>query len=200
MRSAALLLAVLWIVSPALAIKPARGGISVEETLRNLNHELVTAPNYSNLQCSDRIEISLTPDRAEIVIQYRVIDKRGTVREELPPKFIYRIPVASVKTAYIWGPWTVHDRVIIRTSRRDVVKIGPLWDCWHNRRKQLPLERVFDNADLRVWDADDARLYRIADTFKHLVDLLQAESASVQPDSRQSAQDTPAPHESSPHH
>jgi len=181
MRTLAALMTVLCIVPAALAIKPAHPGPSVEETLRLINEHLAVPPDYSNIQCSDRIEISLTNDRAEIVIQYRMIDKKGAFRDDLPPRFIYRIPVASVKTAYIWGPWTAHDRVIIRTYRRDVVKAGPLWDCWHNRVKEVPRERVFDNADIKLRGATDEKLYRVADEFKHMVELLQAGQPAVHP-------------------
>lgn len=176
MRIAAALLAILSMVPAAVAIKPAREGASVEATLRNLNRQLAVPPDYSNLQCSDRVEISLTSDRAEIVVTYRMIDKHGKFRKELPPRYIYRIPVESVKTAYISGPWTRNDRVIIRTYGRQVVKIGPLWDCWHNRLKKVPRERIFDNADIRLHGATNEQLYRLADTFRHLVKLLQSEA------------------------
>jgi hypothetical protein len=181
MRISFVLLAVLSLLSPALAIKPAHKGPSVEQTLQSLNQQLAVPPDYSNIQCSDRVELSLTNDRAEIVIKYRIIDKHGNFREDLPPRYIYRIPVMSVQRAYISGPWTTKDRVIIRTERKDVVKIGPLWDCWHNRQKPIPRERVFDNADIKLRGATNEQLYRIVDEFMHMVTLLQTEPPTARP-------------------
>jgi len=185
-HTVAVLLTVLWAVPVARAIKPAHEGPSVEATLRYLNEQLHTNPNFQNLSCSNRATVDLSSDRQEIIITYRLINKKGGVREGLPPQFIYRIPVASVETAYIYGPRTVNDRVVIVTYGKAVVKIGPMWDCFRNKPKELAKQRFYNNAHLVVYQADDKRLYGIADAFKHLVKVLKTEpppKASPTPES-----------------
>jgi hypothetical protein len=174
-HTVAVLLAVLWAAPVARAIKPAHEGPSVEATVRNLNELLHSNPNFAELYCSNTAELTLSPNHQEIVVTYWLIDKHGKIRPEIPPQYIYRIQVAAVDQAYAWGPWTTRDRVMVTTRGKAVLKIGPMWDCFRNKPKAVPKQSMRNNVQLLVFQADDKRLYRIADAFKHLVEVLKIE-------------------------
>jgi hypothetical protein len=173
-RIVALLLTVLGIVPGALAIKPSHTGPSVEATVRTLNELLHSDPNFAELYCSNTAELTLSPNHKEIVVTYWLIDKHGKIRPEIPPQYIYRIQVAAVDQAYAWGPWTTKDRVMVTTRGKAILKVGPMWDCFRNKPK-APKQSMRNNIPLLVFEADDKRLYRIADAFKHLVEVLKTE-------------------------
>ena len=182
MRIAAVLLIVVLLAPTAPAIKPKVPEMTVDETLKYLNDRLIVNVNWGDMRCSVKLELSLSEGREEIILRYLPIDKHRKLIEELPPRYIYRIPVDSVTRVYPYGrgPWVMYDRVVIRTYSHAVEKIGPIWNCGKNRINAIPKARLLDEADLFLDNPDDGNLKGVINGIRRLVKLLQ-EQANAQP-------------------
>jgi hypothetical protein len=179
MRILTVLLSVVLIASALVAepepISPETEGPSVENSLKFINQRMYISQDRSEGKCRDTIQLSLSDDRAEILIKYFVVDGRDRIKENVAPKFIYHIPVEAVRSIYATGPWTTHDRILVRTYGRAVTKYGPVWDCGKEKLNDKPKKGFIDSVDLRVQDPDDGRLSGVQKALNHVVDLLKAE-------------------------
>ena len=186
MRILAALLTVVLLAPAVLAVKPAKPGPTVEDSLKDLNKHLYPDLNYLDMKCSERLQVSVSDDRKEILLRYLPIDHHGKFVENLPPKYLYRIRVSLFRSVYPEGRWTTWDRVVVRTYRNGVIKLGPIWDCSHKRVNDTPKMRFYDSATLKLQDPNDQDLKVIVKSIKHLVMLLQTEpSATPEPERKE---------------
>ncbi len=180
MRKVLVLLAVLMASQTLLAIKPGKKSESLDDSLTNVNKLLY--PTMDRFYgCSEKIEVTLSEKHQELIITHLPVDGSGRVKKDLPPMFIYRIPVADVKIIYPWGfsPYKRYDRIIIRTNGRAVSKYGPYWDCFHRKVSSKTKLRLLDNAMLKIDDLDDSQLIKLINALKHTVELTRSETAEA---------------------
>ncbi len=190
---------VLFISVPLAAVNPSKEGPSLEETLKYINERLYSSQNYADRKCSDTIQLSLSESHEELVVKYLIIDRHDKIIENTPSEYIYYVPIGAVRSVYTWGPWTTHDRIVVKTSGDMVRKYGPVWDCGHSKLNEEPKVRLLGSVDLKIQDPDDDHLSGVTKAVKHLVRLLQAElnakSASEQNNTNgPGKQDTPPDH------
>ncbi len=180
MRIIAVLLSILLLTPPAPAIKRKVQEMNVDETLKYMNDRLIVNVNWGDMKCSVKLELSIPEGRREIILKYLPIDKHRREIEDLPPRYIYHIPVDSVTRVYPYGrsPWQMYDRVVIRTYSHAVEKIGPIWNCDKKRINPVPKMRLLDEADLFLDNPDDGNLKGVINGVRRLVKLLQEEASA----------------------
>ncbi len=194
MRKILVLLTVLLASQTLLAIKPAKKGASLDDSMTYINKTLYPTMDYF-YGCSEKIEVTLSEQHQEIIITHLPVDGGGKVKKDLPPMYIYRIPVADVKSIYPWGysPYIRYNRLVIRTNGRAVSKYGPYWDCFHRRMSKKTKLRLLDNAMLKLDDLDDSQLIKLINAFKRTVELTRMESAeAIQKPDAETTQQPPA--------
>ena len=180
MRKTIMLLALLLASQMVSAVKPGKNA-SLDDSLTYINKTLYPTMDYF-YGCSEKIVVSLSEQHQEIVITHLPVDGSGRIKKDLPPMYVYRIPVADVKIIYPWGfspgfrPRRQYDRIVIRTNGRAVAKYGPYWDCFHRKLSNKTRLRQLDNAMLKIDDLDDSQLIKLIDAFKRTVQLMQAEA------------------------
>ena len=185
MRKIAMLLTVLFASQILFAVKPKKEGASLDESLAYINKTLYPTMDYF-YGCSEKIEVTLSEQHQEIIITRLPVDGGGKVKRDLPPMYVYRIPVAEVKSIYPWGysPYIRYDRLVIRTRGRSISKYGPYWDCFHRRMSKKTKLHLLDNAMLKLDDLDDSQLIKLINAFKRTVELtrMEAGEATQKPD------------------
>jgi len=172
-------LSILWIglapVAVALPpVSPAEKGPSLDETMKYINGNLYVS-NNPNPKCSDTAQVSVSGNHKEILVKYLVVDGKGRIKDNVEPTYVYHVPVAAVGKIYPSGPWTVHDRVVVRTNGQVVRKYGPVWDCGKSRLNATPEVTMRGSVELRVMDVDRGHLGDVVEAVKHLAKLLQWE-------------------------
>ena len=184
MRKVLLLITVLLAAQALLAIKPKKSE-SLDDSLAYINKTLYPTMDYF-YGCSEKIQVTLSEQHQEIIVTKLPVDGGGKVRQDLPPMFIYRIPVAEVKSIYPWGfspgfrPRKRYDHIIIRTNGKAVSKYGPYWDCFHRKVSNKTKLRLLDNAMLKLDDLDDSQLIKLINALKRTVELTRAEAEAPQ--------------------
>ena len=185
MRKIVVLLAVLFASQVLLAVKPGKKEASLDESLIYINKTLYPRMDYF-YGCSEKIEVTLSEQHQEIIVAKLPVDAGGKVKKDLPPMYVYRIPVADVKSIYPYGfsPYTRYDRIIIRTNGRAISKYGPYWDCFHRRMSKKTKLRLIDHAMLKIDDLNDSQLIKLLNAFKRTIELTRMEpfEANQQPD------------------
>lgn len=194
MRIVPALLTVVLISSAVLArplppppIKPAKEGPPIEESLKYINEHLYNSQDEPDSKCNDRLQLSVSDDHNELILKHLLIDKKGRARDNIAPKYIYYVPVATVSDIYTSGPWTVKDRVVVMTAGRWVKKYGPVWDCEHDEMSKMPHKHYLASIDIKTLETGEESVNRVAKALKHVVELLQdeqkAKAAAQQPKS-----------------
>ena len=185
MRKIAMLLTVLFASQILFAVKPKKEGASLDESLAYINKTLYPTMDYF-YGCSEKIEVTLSEQHQEIIITRLPVDGGGKVKRDLPPMYVYRIPVAEVKSIYPWGysPYIRYDRLVIRTRGRSISKYGPYWDCFHRRVSTKTKLRLRGDAMLKLDNLDDSQLIKLINAFKRTVELtrMEAGEATQKPD------------------
>jgi hypothetical protein len=195
MRIIATLLAAVCIVSAALAapVKPPREakGPPLRQSLDYINDNLLLNVNYSEMNCSDMVKVSVSDDHTEIIVKYLPVDEHGVYIEKLGPKFVYHIPVLAVEKIYPAGKWTENDRLVISTHGNVVKRIGPIWDCEKQVLNDDPRRHQLSDIGLKTQVADDEHIDQMIQSFQHVVDLLhdeiKAKAEQAKPGSSQSS-------------
>jgi hypothetical protein len=181
MRRIAVLLIVLLASTSLVAVKHKKPEPSLDESLAYINKVFYPTMDYF-YGCSEKIEVTLSEQHQELIITKLPVDGNGKVKKELPPMYIYRIPVADVKLIYPYGfsPYKRYDRIIIRTNGHAISKYGPYWDCFHRRTSKKTKLRMMDNAMLKIDDLDDSQLVNLLNALKRTVQLTQTEALTAQ--------------------
>ena len=183
MRSITVLLTVLLASTFLIAIE--RKGASLDDSLTYINKTLYPRMDYF-YGCSEKIEVTLSEQHQEIIIAHLPVDGGGKVIKDLPPMYIYRIPVVDVKSIYPYGfsPYVRYDRIIIRTNGKAISKYGPYWDCFHRKVSNKTKLRLLDRAMLKIDDLNDSQLIKLINSFKRTVELTRMEALepTQQPD------------------
>lgn len=181
MRKIVVLLTVLLASQLLFAVKPEKKSESLDDSVAYINKTLYPTMDYF-YGCSEKIEVTLSEKHQELIITQLPVDGRGRVKQDLPPMFIYRIPVSDVKIIYPWGmsrgfaSHVGYDHIIIRTNGHAVAKYGPYWDCFHRKISKKTKLKMLDNAALKIDNLDDSQLAHLIDSLKHTVALMQAEA------------------------
>ena len=180
MRKVAVFLAVL-LASPLLfAVKPQKPEPSLDESLTYINKTLYPRMDYFH-GCSEKVEVTLSEQHQEIIVTHLPVDGGGKVKQDLPPIYVYRIPVADVKLIYPYGfsPYVRYDRIIIRTNGKAISKYGPYYDCFHRKISSKTRLRLVDQAMLKIDDLTDSQLMKLINAFKRTVELTRIEAAQA---------------------
>ena len=193
MQRMILLLTLLLVSQIGFAVKPKKQPPTLDESLTYINKTLYPTMDYF-YGCSEKIEVTLSEQHQEIIISKLPVNGNGIVRTDLPPMFVYRIPVADVKSIY---PYLAphygyvsnvgYDRIIIRTNGHAISKYGPYWDCFHQRLSTKTKLRMRDNAMLKIDDMDDSQLKHLLEAFKRTVELTRIEAQNPNPQSAPAA-------------
>ena len=193
MRRMILLLALLLASQIGFAVKPKKQPPSLDESLNYINKTLYPTMDYF-YGCSEKSMVTLSEQHQEIIITKFAVDKNARIKEGLPPMYVYRIPVADVKSIY---PYLAphygyvsnvgYDRIIIRTNGHAISKYGPYWDCFHQKLSKKTRLRMRDNAMLKIDNLDDSQLKHLLDAFKRTVELTRIEAETPNPQSAPAA-------------
>jgi hypothetical protein len=153
----------------------ASEGAAIAKDLQFINEHLYISQDYTKGNCRDRMQLSLSENRQEMLLKHFVVDGSDRIKPNTPPTYVYHIAVSSIDRTYLSGPWATNDRVVLRTNGRGVMKVGPVWDCNHNKVNRSPKKALLDSVEFRIRYLDEGNLDHLKTAVDGLVNQLQAE-------------------------